>query len=502
MSLKSNILANYLGQGWTALMGIAFVPIYIKYLGLEAYGLIGALITLQALFSLLDMGMTPTLQREMARFSGGAHTPQSIRELLHSIEVICVGFSFLIAISVWSVSGWLAQNWFHAEHLSVTTIEEAIATIGLIIALRFVEGIYRGTLLGLQTHVWLNGASSIFSTLRGVGAIIILAWFSPTIKAFFLWQACISFATVVTFAVRVHHSLPPALQPVHFSRLALLNIWGFAKGMIATTLLTLLLTQLDRILLSRFLSLEAFGTYSFAAAVANSLLNIIGPIAQGYYPHFTELLTRNDEPGLIAAYHKGSQLMTVILIPATLMLIFHSETILTIWSRNPGLAKAAAPLIAVIAMGTALNGLMTIPYMLQLAYGLSSFMAKVNVIAVVILIPIQLWAISRFGTFGAAWVWVTLNANYIFVVIPIMHRRLLPKEKWIWYRRDFIFPTLSAFLMGLFLTFAFPITGRTLFSVLGLISYGLAMTVAAAFAASDLRNFVFAKFRKMRTESL
>ena len=45
--LKRNLIANYLGQGWTALMGLAFIPLYIKYLGIEAYGLIGIFALLQ-----------------------------------------------------------------------------------------------------------------------------------------------------------------------------------------------------------------------------------------------------------------------------------------------------------------------------------------------------------------------------------------------------------------------------------------------------------------------
>ncbi|MBS1199036.1 MAG: polysaccharide biosynthesis protein, partial [Proteobacteria bacterium] len=39
--LRRNLIANYLGQGWAAIMGMAFVPLYIKYLGVESYGLIG-----------------------------------------------------------------------------------------------------------------------------------------------------------------------------------------------------------------------------------------------------------------------------------------------------------------------------------------------------------------------------------------------------------------------------------------------------------------------------
>ena len=67
-------------------MMLFFIPLYIKYLGIEAYGLIGIFALLQAWLALLDMGMTPTLSREMARFTGGAHDAQSIRDLLHVSE--------------------------------------------------------------------------------------------------------------------------------------------------------------------------------------------------------------------------------------------------------------------------------------------------------------------------------------------------------------------------------------------------------------------------------
>jgi len=59
-------------------IGLAFVPVYIDYLGIEAYGLIGVFAILQAWLALLDFGMTPTLAREMSRFSAGAHDAQSI----------------------------------------------------------------------------------------------------------------------------------------------------------------------------------------------------------------------------------------------------------------------------------------------------------------------------------------------------------------------------------------------------------------------------------------
>ena len=71
-SIKRNLIVSYVSQGWVALMGVAFVPLYIRYLGIEAYGLIGAFSVLYSLLVILDFGISPTLMREVSRFTGGA----------------------------------------------------------------------------------------------------------------------------------------------------------------------------------------------------------------------------------------------------------------------------------------------------------------------------------------------------------------------------------------------------------------------------------------------
>ena len=98
MTLKRNLIANYLGQGWSAAMGLAFIPLYIRYLGMESYGLIGIFAVMQAWLAMLDMGLTPTLNREMARFTAGVHGAQHILNLLRSLECVCFGAAALIAV--------------------------------------------------------------------------------------------------------------------------------------------------------------------------------------------------------------------------------------------------------------------------------------------------------------------------------------------------------------------------------------------------------------------
>ena len=110
--MKKILLANYFGQGWSALMGIAFLPLIIKSIGAEAYGLVGVYAMLQAWFALLDMGITPTLNREMARYIGGAHSSQSIRDLLRSLFFKCHAFDWHVRIPCFLIGPDLKKTMF------------------------------------------------------------------------------------------------------------------------------------------------------------------------------------------------------------------------------------------------------------------------------------------------------------------------------------------------------------------------------------------------------
>ena len=487
-TVKKNVIANYLGQGWNALMGLAFIPLYIKYLGVEAYGLIGIFAFLQVWLALLDMGLTPTLSREMARFTGGAHKAQSIRDLLRSIEIIGLGIAVIIALGVWAASGWLASDWLRVEKLPVGVVAQAFTIMGVVIALRFIENIYRSSIMGLQRQVLLNIVLSVIATMRGLGAVGILIWVSPTIKAFFVWQGILSFVTTGFFAIYLYRTLPLAERPARFSPAALKEIRRFAVDMMVVTFLSILLTQVDKILLSRLLTLEAFGYYVLAWTVASVLNMLSGPIMQAFYPRFTELVAQDNVAGLIAAYHRGAQLLTVLTGTAAIMLIVFGDAVMALWLKNPELSEQVTLLVVVLSLGTLLNGLMWIPSAMWLAYGWSSFSVKVNFFSVLVIVPAILWAAPKYGSIGAAWVWVGLNVGYGTIAVYFLHRRLLTTEKWRWYRQDVAMPLIAGAIVAVILRWATPNFSNAVAQLIVLLISAGFVLAASALAAHDVRH--------------
>lgn len=451
MAVKKNLVANYIGQGWNAIMGLAFIPLYVKYLGVEAYGLVGLFVLLQTLLSLLDVGLTPTLGREMARFTGGGRNIQSMRDLLRTVELMAVGVAFLTAVCIFLGANWIASDWLKADDLSNDAIERAIQIMAFVAGLRFLEGVYRSALVGLQRQVLINKLIVVISTLRNLGAVGVLVWLSPTIEAFFLWQGAISLLGLFLFVIATYSSLPITTRNAHFSFKLLFGVWQFAAGMLGITILSCVLTQADKIILSNFLTLTEFGHYTLATSVAGSLFFLAGPITQAFYPKFCALYAENNTVALVDYYHKSAQLVSVTIGGCAIVLIFFSETFLLLWTRDYALAKKVEYLLSLLIFGNLLNCLVLIPYQLQLAFGWVRLSVYVNIVAIIILIPMNVWAIDRFGTLGAAWSWIALNAGYILIAMQIMYKKILKKEKWDWYIKDISMPICCiALAVGLF----------------------------------------------------
>src|SRR3990172_7347981 len=121
--IKRNIVANFGGNIWTGLMGLVFVPLYIHFLGIEAYGLIGIFATILAVFGLLDMGLSATLNREVARLSVQVGKAQEMRDLLRTLEIPYWLVGLLISLIGVVFSPFIAYRWVNVETLSPKTVQ-------------------------------------------------------------------------------------------------------------------------------------------------------------------------------------------------------------------------------------------------------------------------------------------------------------------------------------------------------------------------------------------
>jgi O-antigen/teichoic acid export membrane protein len=486
-SVNRNIVANFAGGAWAALIGLVFVPFYVQLMGIESYGIVGILVSLQAMFAVLDLGLSQTMSREMARLSAVDGNSRLMADTARTLELIYWCASCVVALTVLALAGFISQHWLNPEHLSRETLREAVWAMALVIGLRWPAALYTGAMIGLQRQVMLNALLASAATIQGLGALAVLLYVNPSVQYFLLWQAAAAFAQVALLRTVLYRCIGSPSSP-SFRKDVVVRLWRFAAGMSAIALVSMLLTQADKILLSKLLSLADFGYYVFATTAAGTLYALTSAVFAAYQPKLAELAAHPDTRRLASTYHQGCRAMAVAIIPAGVVLMFFSREVVSLWTHDAGLVRHTSLLISLLVAGNVLHGMMYLPYALQLAYGWTRLAFVTNVVALVVLLPAIYLATLRWGAAGSAAVWIAVNVGYIAVSIQYMHRKLLVGEKRRWYVHDLAKPMAVVLPVVIAARLLIPAQLPLPWMAAALAGVSLAALTAAAWSAGLLQR--------------
>lgn len=449
MNLKHNILANYASQIYVTAVGILMVPLYIKYMGAEAYGLVGFFAMLQAWFNLLDMGLTPTMSRESARFHGGAINALEYRRLARALEGLFALIALIGGVLLFAMAEPIAEHWLNAQELAPGETLEALRLIALIVAMRWMSGLYRGVITGAERLVWLSGFNSLVATGRFVLVLPLLMFMSASPLAFFAFQLAMAIFELVGLAWMAYRLLPPVElgQRIQWEWAPLKPVLKFSLSIAFISFVWVLVTQTDKLILSKILPLADYGYFTVAVLVAGGIMIVSSPISSAIMPRMTRLHAEGKNEELIAVYRQATQIVTVTAIPIALMLIFFAPQILWAWTGDTTLVERASPVLSLYAIGYAFLAVSAFPYYLQYAKGNLRLHLIGNMLFLVFLIPSVIWAASNHGATGAGWAWLLANALYFLIWTAVVHTKIAPGLHMRWFLMDILRP-LALPLMG------------------------------------------------------
>lgn len=477
-------------------MGVAFVPLYIRALGMESFGLVGLMLSIQALSTLFDLGMGGVLNRELARRFHGTRLDQTSADLIRTFEWLVWPIAGLLAIIIWLGSEPLANHWLHPDHLTRHDTARAIAIMGLAVALQWPSSFYTNGLSGLERQPALNLINAGFATLRGAGVLAVLFWVSPTIIAFMWWYAAVGAAQSLTAASVLWRLLPADNKSQAKFRLKEIHSTGrFAGGLLAIMALSVTLIQLDRIVLSAMRPLVELGYFSLAMSVAAGMGRMIQPMFNALYPRYTRLVSLGKVEELNHLYHLSNQCVAVMAASTAAVLMVFGKDVIFLWTGDNAAAAMLALPLSVLIAGTALNGLINLPYALQLASGWTRLTIGSNLVALIFGLPFCIWAVRQDGVLGAAYLWFTINLGFFAITVPLMHRRLMRGELSKWYFQDIIPPIISAIFITLLGRWFLPALQRNILSALLLGAVSIVTLTVSALSAPMLREHIYRQLK-------
>ncbi len=451
VGIGKNILSNAALQAWLALSQVLLVPLYIHYLGIEAYGLVGFYASIQAIFFIFDFGFSATLNQELARPVSNMQGKISRADLIRSMELLFLILASTAALLIVMAAPWLSRRMISDSVLDPDVITWSIRLMGILVGTRLPIGLYTGALNGLERQLRLNLILIASEVLRFLSIIICLVWFWNHIFAFFYIQIVFSFLTWLFLRYELWKTEKVSGYVPNAGWAHLASGFRFTAGVAGVSIVSVMISQIDKILISGLVSLEQLGYYTLAFAIAAIPSKFVGPVANAFYPRMVKAHALNNPEQLWKVYQQACQLVALIIVPVSFCLIFFADSLLVLWLRDPDLTGQIANMVRIFTVGFMLNGVMTMPYFLQLTERWTSLSFFKNLLASLILIPFLFFVTKIYGIVGASFLWLILNFSYVVIEIPMMHKRLFPDMMGYWYRNSFLKPVLWGSAMNLLL---------------------------------------------------
>jgi O-antigen/teichoic acid export membrane protein len=437
--------SNLGGVAWTAAMQLAFTPLFIRCVGVEGYGLIGFYVTLQALLQVLDFGFAPSINRWLSRYSAGHEEAQRSRDVAKTLEIGSGAIALGAGTVLIALAGTVARLWARNTTVGEPALRLCLMMMAATMTAQLPTTYYQSGLLGLRRPLEMNVLKALAATVSTAGTALILTLFSSTVPAYFAMQSAAAILHVVVLRTLFWRSMGATPgEPGHFRPQALRTAWRFTAGMTVIAMCAALVAQVDRVILSRLVSLQDFGYYALAWVVASGLAVVSLPALNTLFPRLSGLFASGDDRRLRDGYHRGAQALSVLLLPLASVVALFSLPIMTAWTGNTTIARNASQMATPLVIGMALNGLMAPVYALQLAVGATRLALKLTIGQIVVIVPLVTVLAIRYGIVGAAFAWPAVNVLYFSVGSAATFRRFLQGAGREWILRDVGAPFAAA----------------------------------------------------------
>lgn len=406
--LSLNSIAALLAQVSSALGLLLATPIFLKYLGGEAYGLLGVMATVQAICVLMDLGVSTYLMRETARYKASADKQryQSTYRLVFIFAIL--GGAIILALGVASPD-FLATEWLRVNELSSKVVSASLLAIFLHLLLKWFCGFLRANALGMQWVVSASMSQITGNLLRyGVGAVLVI-WPGMGLETFFWFQVLCTAVELLILLYIARRILPsPIIGPINLSSMT--AEIRFAGSLSIALLLWSAACQFDRVMLSRLLSLADFGEFMLGLTISSAVLVLMGPLGAILIPKLSSLAASQKFEELKTTYLVALNITAVMAGAVSVTLFVFMDELFGVWlAADSGRYETIVVTATLYSVGNLAMIVGSLPYYLQVARGNLRYHLMGSTASTVALLPALYILISHYGVEGAGMAWALIN---------------------------------------------------------------------------------------------
>jgi O-antigen/teichoic acid export membrane protein len=465
--LAASTLLNMIGQGVPILVGIVAMPLLIRRLGIDRFGVLSLIWVGVGYFSLFDMGLSRALTKLVAARLG-RQDQHDLLSLVITALLLMSALGVICASIIWVSSSWLTTDVLRVPAAIQSESFGAIRLMALVIPIVICTAGLRGVLEAYQRFDLANLVNAPLGAYTFLGPLLI-TYFSSSLVAVVgtLLVGRIGFLIVyLRFCLRL---LPAEKSGPLFRRDLVKPLFLFGQWITVSNFIISIFTQFDRFLIGVVASVADVAYYGTPADLIRRAAIFPGALATVLFPALSTSL-ESDRLRVEQLFALGVKAILVVMFPISLILVGLAHEGLTLWLGEQFADKSTTAL-QILAFGLLINSLAIIPYVFIQASNRPDITARFHLVELPLYLA-MLWGLLRtLGITGAAAAWtlrVTLDALLLFGYT----RRLLQPERAAVYRWGIISCILFGDYLLVVLISSLPLRIIGLISVLVINAWG------------------------------
>jgi O-antigen/teichoic acid export membrane protein len=415
--LARNSVINIGGR--LAPMGVAIfaIPVLLKQLGTDRFGVLTLIWMAIGYFSLLDFGvgraLTQLVSERLGRGDKEAAIPLIWTGLLLMTLLGLAGSPIVCLLSPWLISYvlkvpvQLQTEALYSFYLLGLSIPIVITTTGLIAILEAQQrfGLVNSVRFGLGMYMYLS-------------PLLVL----PFSKSLFPVVAVLALGRVLALLVYVVICLrvmPGLRSGVRIDCSAVRAMTRFGGWITVSNILDAFMTYLDRVLIGSMVSMTAVAYYTTPYEVVTKLWILPIGITGVFYPAFSTSYGQNPNRTAML-FGRAAKGVFILLFPITLSIVVFAKEGLDLWLGG-AFARNSAFVLQCLTIGVFINSLARIPHGVVQALGRPDLTGKLHIAECAPYLLTAWLMIACYGIKGAAIAWllrVTVETMYLFWIVP------------------------------------------------------------------------------------
>jgi len=416
---------NLGGSALPLVAGLFAIPVLIRQIGTDRFGVLMLAWALIGYMGLLDFG----LGRAVTKFAADREATGA------SHEIPAIFWDAVWALAALGVVGGaglaalarpIAATALHVPAHLRAEVTSTVYVIAITVPLVTVTTGVRAVLEAQQRFAGINVVRSAAGVL-GFALPVALLPYSCRLDTLVATLAGLRLLMLLSLWVIATQSLP-GLSCIRAPRTAgLKSLLCFGGWVTISNVVSPVLVYMDRFLIAAIASVGAVAYYATPHEMVTKLLMLPFALQTAVFPALSGSIAARDSK-TVGLYKRTIELIVVALLPTVLLVIALSQWVLSLW-LGTSFASHSFRVAQILALGVFINGVAHVPAALLQGSGRPDLCAKLHLIELPCY-AVLCWALIRsFGIEGAAWAWV-FRVSLDAALLLYMARGWVPRWPW------------------------------------------------------------------------